>query len=102
MVFFGLCKGLYDSNIFAALFDHIPPEARATAAGLMNTVGWSGGALGPLAIGFMSKYGPYATEMQNMSHGIAWCGAIYVLGGILLIVAVLTGAGSVSQQPSKS
>jgi hypothetical protein len=56
----------------------------------MNTVGWGGGALGPLALGAMAKYGPYATEMQNMSHGIAWCGGIYIVGALLLIAAVVT------------
>jgi len=57
MTLFGLCKGLYDANIFAALYDVIEPRARATAAGIMNTVGWGGGALGPLAVGVATKYG---------------------------------------------
>jgi MFS family permease len=92
MTLFGLCKGLYDSNIFAALYDYIPLQARATAAGLMNTVGWGGGALGPLAAGWMAKHGHYGTEMDNMSHAIAWCGAIYLVGAVLLIAAVVTGA----------
>ena len=39
----GFFKGLYDANIFASVFDVIRPEARGTAAGLMNTVGWLGG-----------------------------------------------------------
>jgi MFS family permease len=104
MTVFGLCKGLYDSNIFAALYDYIPLQARATAAGLMNTVGWGGGALGPLALGYMGKYGPYPTKLENMSHGIAWCGGIYVLSAILLMFAVLTGrkraAGSLARPAS--
>ena len=32
----GLCKGIYDANIFASLFDVVRPEDRGTAAGLMN------------------------------------------------------------------
>src|SRR6059036_659715 len=40
MALFGLCKGFYDSGIFASLFDTIEPRARGTAAGIMNTVGW--------------------------------------------------------------
>jgi MFS family permease len=88
MTLFGLCKGLYDSNIFAALYDHIRPEARATAAGLMNTVGWGGGALGPLAVGWMAKHGHFGTEIENMSHAIAWCGGIYLVGAVLLIAGV--------------
>ena len=42
---FGVCKGFYDSGIFAALYDTIEP-ARGTAAGIMNTVGWGGERLG--------------------------------------------------------
>jgi MFS family permease len=87
MALFGLCKGLYDSNIFAALYDQIQPWARASAAGAMNTVGWGGGALGPLAVGWLARHGPYATEMENMSHAIAWCGGIYLVGAVLLLAA---------------
>lgn len=88
MTLFGLGKGLYDSNIFAALYDQIEPRARATAAGLMNTVGWGGGALGPLAVGWIALHGPYGSEIENMSHAIAWCGAIYLVGAIALLTAV--------------
>jgi MFS family permease len=86
---FGLCKGLYDSNIFAAIFDVIEPRARGTAAGIMNTVGWGGGALGPLAVGWISKHGRHATEMQNMSEAIAFCSVIYIVGAVLLVAAAL-------------
>ena len=89
MTLFGLCKGLYDSNIFASLYDVIEPRARATAAGVMNTVGWSGGALGPLWVGLMAKYGPRATEIENMSLAIAWGGAVYLAGAALLAVAIV-------------
>jgi MFS family permease len=90
MVFFGLCKGFYDSNIFAAIFDVVDPRVRGSAAGIMNTVGWGGGALGPLAVGWFSKHGGGATEMENMSHAISFCGAIYLLSAVLLISAIWT------------
>ncbi|HVM60953.1 MAG TPA: MFS transporter [Verrucomicrobiae bacterium] len=87
MTFFGLCKGLYDANIFASLFDVIEPRARATAAGIMNTVGWGGGALGPLAVGYMTEYGRHKQPIDNMSEAVA-CGAIvYVISAILLLTA---------------
>ena len=38
MTLFGFCKGFYDSNIFASIFDVVEPRARATAAGLMVSV----------------------------------------------------------------
>ena len=88
MACFGFCKGLYDSNIFAALYDVIEPRARASAAGLMNTVGWSGGALGPLVVGWLARHGRFATEVENMSEAIAWCGAIYLAGALALFSAL--------------
>jgi len=57
MTMFGLCKGLYDSNLFASRYDVIEPRPRAAAAGITNTVGWGGGALGPLAVGLATQYG---------------------------------------------
>lgn len=88
MTAFGVCKGFYDSGIFASLFDSIEPRARGTAAGLMNTVGWTGGALGPLFVGIASKYGGAATEVENMSQAISACGAIYIVSAILIGVAI--------------
>ena len=89
MTVFGACKGFYDSGIFASLYDSIEPRARGTAAGLMNTVGWGGGALGPVFVGLASKYGGKATEVENMSDALAWCGAIYLVAAALIGTAVL-------------
>jgi len=89
MCIFGLCKGLYDSNIFAALYDVIDPRARGTAAGIMNTVGWGGGALGPLAVGIATKYGRHDTAVKNMSEAIAFGSIIYLVGAALLLLAAL-------------
>jgi MFS family permease len=91
MTCFGLCKGLYDSNIFASLYDAIEPGARSTAAGIMNTVGWGGGALGPLVVGYFAKHGS-GTETQNMSRAISTTGAVYILGAALLLTAALVYA----------
>jgi MFS family permease len=89
MIVFGLCKGLYDANIFASLYDVIEPRARATAAGVMNTIGWLGGAMGPLAVGFATKYGRHASATDNMSEAIAFGGIIYAVGGAILIIAMV-------------
>lgn len=100
MTIFGLCKGLYDANIFASLYDVVEPRARATAAGIMNTVGWGGGALGPVAVGLITKYGRHApadptaaarkaAEVANMSEGIAIGGIIYIVSTVLLLLAAL-------------
>jgi MFS family permease len=88
MALFGFCKGFYDSNIFASLFDFIEPRARGSAAGFMNTVGWSGGALGPLFVGWAATHWKRATEVENMSDAIVWCGAIYIVGAVLLFLGI--------------
>ena len=88
MSLFGLCKGIYDSNIFASIFDVVEPRARGTAAGLMNTVGWGGGALGPVIVGWLSQHGRHANEMENMSEAISLCSGIYIAGALLLFAAV--------------
>lgn len=101
MTCFGICKGFYDSGIFASLYDTIEPRARGTAAGLMNTVGWGGGALGPIFVGAVSKYGREPTEIKNMSDAIAFGGAIYLLAAILVIFAMLSFARQHSPAQSK-
>ena len=87
MTCFGLCKGLYDANIFASLYDVIEPRARATAAGIMNAVGWGGGALGPVAVGLVTQYGRHAQAVDNMSEAIAFGAVVYLAGAGLLLLA---------------
>jgi hypothetical protein len=90
MVGFGACKGFYDSGIFASLYDCVEPRARGTAAGLMNTVGWFGGALGPLFVGIVTKYGSRPTLTENMSDAIAFGSVIYLTAaGCILFALVL-------------
>jgi MFS family permease len=76
----GLCKGAYDANIFASLFDVIGPEDRGTAAGLMNSVGWAGGFLAPLLVGI-------ASERFGLGAAIASTAVVYLLVGILALAA---------------
>jgi len=82
----GFFKGLYDANIFASAFDVIRPEARGTAAGFMNTVGWlGGGATAPLIIGMIAR-------SNGLGTGIALASIVYIAAGILLLVAALVFA----------
>jgi len=89
MAGFGFCKGFYDSGIFAALYDVVPLRARGTAAGIMNTVGWGGGAIGPVAIGWLTMHGRGVSEMANMSTAIMHASIVYVLGAIILTAAAV-------------
>jgi MFS family permease len=79
----GFFKGLYDANIFASAFDVIRPEARGTAAGFMNTVGWlGGGGSAPLVIGIIA-------QSHGLGTGIALASVVYVAAGLFLLAAAL-------------
>ncbi|MHB1557915.1 MAG: MFS transporter [Isosphaeraceae bacterium] len=76
----GLCKGIYDANIFASVYDVVRVEDRGMAAGLMNTVGWSGGFLAPIALGF-------ASERFGLPSAIASSSVVYLLAAVLALAA---------------
>jgi MFS family permease len=95
MTAFGLCKGCYDSGIFASLFDSVEPQARASLAGIMNTVGWGGGALGPVFVGWATHAAGKAGEVDAMSRAIAAGGLVY-----LVCAALLFGAYLLARRPS--
>jgi MFS family permease len=81
MIGFGFFKGVYDANIWASLYDVVKPERRATAVGLMNSIGWLGAATAPWAIALASKeYG--------MSACLSATSLIYLLVGTLLMFGV--------------
>lgn len=84
MACFGLCKGVYDGGIFASVFEFVEPGQRASVVGLMNLLGWGGGALGPLAVGILSTYGS-GTPMERMSSAIAWSGLAYLVAAGLIM-----------------
>jgi hypothetical protein len=52
----------------------------------MNTVGWLGGALGPVFVGYATTHGSHGSKVENMSHAIAFCGPIYFVGALLLLL----------------
>jgi len=77
----GFCKGMYDANIFASLFDVVRPEARGSAAGFMNSAGWlGGGGAAPVVIAIIAKW-------RGLSAGITAASAVYLLACALLLIA---------------
>ena len=82
----GFFKGLYDANIFASVFDVIRPEARGTAAGFMNTVGWlGGGGAAPLVIGIIAT-------SHGLGFSIALASIVYIAAGALLLIGAFAFA----------
>jgi sugar phosphate permease len=82
LVGIGLCKGIYDANIFAAVFDVVRPAVRGTAAGLMNTSAWAAASAAPLLVGWFS-------QQDGLGAAIAWTAAVYLQAGLLALVAAL-------------
>jgi len=78
----GFCKGMYDANIFASLFDVVRPEARGTAAGFINSMGWIGGGWAPVAVGFIARD-------RGLSAGITAASVVYLLACVLLLIAAI-------------
>jgi MFS family permease len=92
LIAIGLCKGVYDANIFASVYDVVPTHVRGTAAGLMNTVGWTGGSLAPLAIGM-------AGDRYGLSVAIAWTAAVYVVASLFALFAASLARYDASVRP---
>jgi MFS family permease len=80
LTFWGFFKGLYDANIFASVYDVVPPEARGTAAGFMNAIGWlAGGGSAPVVIGLVA-------ERSSLGFAIALASAVYIAAAVFLAV----------------
>lgn len=78
MLGLGYFKGIYDSNIFASLYDVVPVRLRGTAAGLLNSLGWLGAGFAPIAVAIGSaRYG--------MGPCISATAVIYLGIGLLLL-----------------
>jgi MFS family permease len=79
----GVFKGIYDANIFASVLDVIRPEARGTAVGFMNMVGWLFGAgTAPVVIGFIA-------QRQSLGYAISIASIALFAGSLLLLIAIL-------------
>ena len=92
MACFGLFKGLYDSNIWASLHDVVPPERRATAVGVVNSIGWLGGGVATVIIA-------KASQRFGMSACISATSLIYLFLAIVLawgVVRFMSGKPVVS------
>jgi len=83
LTLWGFCKGMYDANIFASMFDVVRPEARGTAAGFLNSAGWlGGGGSAPVVIGFIARD-------RGLSAGITAASTVYLLACALLLIAAV-------------
>lgn len=77
LALFGFSRGVYDSNLFAALFEVVPARLRSSASGIMISFAYAVGAAAPLALGYIKQYG-------SLSLGLSLMGPVFVLGAILM------------------
>lgn len=80
LALFGLFRGLYDSNLFASLYEVIRPEARATATGIMIAAAFLIGGWGSVAVGWLAG-------RIGLGNAIAASSLGYVFGGLMIFLA---------------
>ena len=79
ILMFGFATGVYDSNIYAALFDVINPRYRAVGTGLFGCGGCIVGAFGPTVMGFLNDAFTPRLSMASL--------AIFAVVGALAILS---------------
>ena len=80
---FGLFRGIYDSNLYAALFDVIEPRFRASAVGIMLAVVFFVSAFAPVALG-------WAKSTIGLTAGLASLSLAYFVAGLIILLAQKT------------
>ncbi len=80
MIGFGYCKGLYDANIFASLYDVVAVRQRGIAAGMLNSLGWLGGGFAPVVIAL-------AANRYGMGPSLSGTAFVYCVSGMLMLLA---------------
>ena len=78
---YGIFRGIYDSNLFAAPFDVTAPHYRSSMVGFVLSFGFIVGAGAPYLLGAMK--GPWGLE-----KGVALLGLVYVIGAIAALIAL--------------
>jgi sugar phosphate permease len=82
MTLFGLCRGLYDSNIFAALYDVIEVPYRSTATGMMLMFAFIVGSVAPYVLGVLKP-------IFGLSNGLAFLSVAYLFASMCILIALI-------------
>ncbi len=77
MGLFGFFRGMYDSNLFAALFDVMEPRYRASSMGIMLSFAFIIGALAPVILGWVKT-------VASLGQGLVLLAALFMAGGGLV------------------
>ncbi len=82
LALFGFFRGIYDSNIFASLYEVVAPAYRSSAGGLMLMFAFLMGASAPYILGVVKP-------TLGLATGISWLSISYVLAALLLMWAAI-------------
>lgn len=86
MAGFGFCRGVYEANTHAALFEVIEPRYRASAVGVMSMCAMLVGSASPWVLGEMREsMGPG----KGLGIGFSALSAVYLVGGLAVLAALL-------------
>jgi sugar phosphate permease len=77
---FGLFRGLYDCNTWAAVYQVIPPPLHASASGLILAIGFGIASLAPVLLGFIR-------QSSGLAAGLSGLGAAHAIGAATLAIA---------------
>ena len=80
LFFFGFSRGVYDSSLFASLFDVVQPRYRATGMGIMLCFGFIIGSVSPTLLGWIR-------DMLNPQYAIASLAVCCLSAVTLLMIA---------------
>jgi len=78
---FGFMRGVYDSNIFASLYEVVKPSIRSSATGFMLMFAFLMGAFAPLILGVLKPTLGLAASFSSLS-------LFYVLGAMLIFIGI--------------
>jgi len=79
MFLFGIFRGAYDSNNFAAFFDVVEPRYHASAAGFNLMIAFLFGCFSPTVLGWTKAH-------YSMSVGLASLAFAYLVGAVMLAI----------------
>lgn len=82
LTMFGLCRGAYDSNIFAALYDVIEMPYRATATGIMLMFAFVVGSASPYVLGILKP-------IYGLSNGLAFLSISFLFAAACILIALI-------------
>lgn len=77
---FGLFKGMYDSNMFASLYEVVGPEYRSAATSFMLMIGFIVGSISPYMLGVLEP-------VMGLSKGLAMMAIVYLLSAVPILIA---------------